>query len=70
MQVCGTPRGTGTDANVMQLTRGGVATAVVGIPNRYMHSPVEVVNLEDLERSARLLAEFCLALKPQDDWTP
>jgi endoglucanase len=70
IQSCGTPRGTGTDANIMQLTRGGVATGVVGIPNRYMHSPVEVVHLEDLERAARLLAEFCLSLTPDADWTP
>ncbi len=70
VQVRGTPRGTGTDANVMQLTREGVATALVGIPNRYMHSPVEVVHLDDLERAARLLAEFCQALTPQADWTP
>jgi endoglucanase len=70
MQVRGSPRATGTDANVMQLSRDGVATGLVGIPNRYMHSPVEVVCLEDLERSARLLAEFCTSVTPQMDWTP
>jgi putative aminopeptidase FrvX len=70
VQSRGTPRGTGTDANIMQVTRGGVATGLIGIPNRYMHSPVEVVDLEDLERAARLLAEFCLSLTPEDDWTP
>jgi endoglucanase len=70
VQVRGTPRATGTDANVMQLTRDGVATGLVGIPNRYMHSPVEVVSLEDLDRAARLLAEFCLDLTPDIDWTP
>jgi endoglucanase len=70
VQVRGAPRATGTDANVMQLSREGVATALVGIPNRYMHSPVEVVSLDDLERAARLLAEFCLAVTPQVDWTP
>jgi endoglucanase len=70
VQLAGTPRGTGTDANAMQLSRGGVATGVLGIPNRYMHSPVEVVCLEDLDRAARLLAEFCLALTPDADWTP
>jgi putative aminopeptidase FrvX len=42
----------------------------VGIPNRYMHSPVEVVSLEDLDRAACLLAEFCAAVTPQMDWTP
>ncbi len=70
MQVRGVPRGTGTDANVMQLTRDGVATGLVGIPNRYMHSPVEVVCLEDLDRAAQLLAEFCMNVTPQVDWTP
>jgi endoglucanase len=70
VQVRGVPRATGTDANVMQLSRDGVATGLVGIPNRYMHSPVEVVSLDDLDRAARLLAEFCLGVTPQLDWTP
>ena len=70
VQVRGVPRATGTDANVMQLSRDGVATGLVGIPNRYMHSPVEVVHLDDLDLAARLLAEFCLKVTPQIDWTP
>jgi tetrahedral aminopeptidase len=70
VQVRGVPRATGTDANAMQLTRDGVATGLVGIPNRYMHSPVEVVCLEDLDWAAQLLAEFCLRATPQMDWTP
>jgi endoglucanase len=70
VQVRGVPRATGTDANVIQLTREGVATGLVGIPNRYMHSPVEVVHLGDLEKAAQVLAEFCLGLTPQADWTP
>jgi putative aminopeptidase FrvX len=70
VQVRGAPRATGTDANVIQLSRDGVATGLVGIPNRYMHSPVEVVSLDDLERSARLLAEFCASVTTQTDWTP
>jgi endoglucanase len=70
VQVRGTPRATGTDANAMQLSREGVATGLIGIPNRYMHSPVEVVCLDDLDRAARLLAEFCMAVTPQTDWTP
>jgi len=70
VQVRGVPRATGTDANVMQISRDGVATGLVGIPNRYMHSPVEVVCLDDLERAAGLLAEFCSAVTPQMDWTP
>jgi endoglucanase len=70
IQARGIPRATGTDANVMQLSRDGVATGLIGIPNRYMHTPVEVVCLKDLERAARLLAEFCAAASPQMDLTP
>ena len=70
VQVRGAPRATGTDANVIQLSREGVATGLIGIPNRYMHSPVEVVCLDDLDRAARLLAEFCAAVTSQMDWTP
>jgi endoglucanase len=70
VQVRGAPRATGTDANAIQLARDGVAAGLVGIPNRYMHTPVEVVSLDDLEHAARLLAEFCAAVTPQMDWTP
>lgn len=54
-QVVGMPRATGTDANVMQLSRGGVAAALVSVPLRYMHSPVEVLSLSDLEHTINLL---------------
>jgi endoglucanase len=70
VQVRGAPRATGTDANVIQLTRDGVATGLIGIPNRYMHSPVELVHTNDLENAARLLAEFCAAVTTDRDWTP
>jgi putative aminopeptidase FrvX len=70
VQVRGTPRATGTDANVMQLSREGVATGIIGIPNRYMHSPVEVVSLADLNNAANLLAAFCLSVTSETDWTP
>src|SRR5207253_1655665 len=70
VQLRGVAKATGTDANAMQLARDGVATGVVGIPNRYMHSPVEVVSLEDLDRAARLLAEFCLSVTPDMEWVP
>lgn len=69
-QVSGVPGGTGTDANAIQISRRGVATGLVSIPNRYMHSPVEVVSLEDLENAARLLAEFVVAVTPETDFTP
>ena len=70
VQVRGVPRATGTDANAIQIAREGVATGLIGIPNRYMHSPVEVVHLEDLTNAARLLAEFCAALSPETNWIP
>jgi endoglucanase len=55
-QVEPAPRGTGTDANRIQLTRAGVATAIVSIPNRYMHSPCEMVHRRDLDAAVRLIA--------------
>ena len=70
VQICGVPRATGTDANAIQLARDGVAAALVGIPNRYMHSPVEVINKDDLNRAAQLLAEFCSSVTSDMDWTP
>jgi len=70
VQVRGAPRATGTDANAIQLSRDGVATGLIGIPNRYMHSPVETVSLDDLDEAARILADFCAAVTPDDDWTP
>jgi endoglucanase len=69
-QVRGVPKATGTDANVIQISREGVATGLVGIPNRYMHSPVEVVHLDDLDHAAKLLAEFCASLSVNVDLTP
>jgi putative aminopeptidase FrvX len=70
VQLRGAPKATGTDANAIQLARDGVATGIVGIPNRYMHSPVEVVSLSDLDRAAQLLAEFCLHVSADSEWTP
>jgi endoglucanase len=70
VQVRGVPRATGTDANVMQVSRRGVAVGLLGIPNRYMHSPVEVIHRDDLANAAKLLAEFCAAVGPELDWTP
>jgi len=64
------PRATGTDANVIQLTRSGVAAGLVSIPNRYMHTPVEMIDLKDLENAAVLLAAYIESLKPGQDFTP
>jgi tetrahedral aminopeptidase len=43
---------------------------LVCIPNRYMHSPVEVVSLDDLDHAATLIAKFCLSVTPECDFTP
>jgi endoglucanase len=69
-QIGGLSRAASNDANVMQVTRGGLATGIVAIPNRYMHSPVEVVSLSDLENAAKLIAEFCLSVTKDSDFTP
>ena len=69
VQVRGAPRATGTDANAIQLTRDGVAAGLVGIPNRYMHSPNELVSLDDLDRAAEVIAETCRAVTADTDFT-
>ncbi len=69
-QIEGIPRGTGTDANVIQLTRAGVAAGLISIPNRYMHTPCEVVSRTDLENAARLIAAAVRKIKEDTDFTP
>ena len=64
------PRFTSTDADAIYLQRGGVATAVVSIPNRYMHSPNEVVALDDIDATVRLLTAFCRGLREGDEFIP
>jgi putative aminopeptidase FrvX len=56
-------RATGTDADAVHISRGGVPTALVSIPIRYMHSPVELVQLEDVHACARLVAAVALRLE-------
>lgn len=56
------PGHSGTDAWIMQVSRAGVPTAGVSIPIRNMHMPVEVVDVKDIERTGRLLAEFAVSL--------
>ena len=70
IQVRGSARATGTDANAIQISRAGVAAGLIGIPNRYMHSPVEVCHTADLENAAKLLAEFCAAVEVGASWIP
>jgi putative aminopeptidase FrvX len=64
------PRYTATDADAIYLTRAGVATAVLSVPNRYMHSPNEIVSLADVEATARLIAAFCQSAASSDNWMP
>ncbi|MCS7305677.1 MAG: M42 family metallopeptidase [Thermoguttaceae bacterium] len=75
-QACGIPyqmgasgRPPGTDAAVIQISRTGVATGLVSIPNRYMHTPVEMVSLSDLDHGANLLARFVESLEPSMSFT-
>lgn len=63
-------RATGTDANAIQVNRAGVAAGLVSIPNRYMHSPVEMISLNDLDQAADLLAAFALDISTNPDITP
>jgi endoglucanase len=69
-QIEGIPRGTGTDANVIQLTRAGVAAGLISIPNRYMHTPCEIVSKKDLENAARLIAATVRKITEDTDFTP
>jgi endoglucanase len=57
-----TPRHSGTDAYSLQVAAEGIPTMVLGIPLRYMHTPVEMIALKDLRRTAHLLAEFVAGL--------
>jgi endoglucanase len=59
-----TGRGTGTDADAIHLSRAGVPTGLVSVPLRYMHSPVELVSLHDIDAAARLIAAFAKLLTP------
>jgi putative aminopeptidase FrvX len=57
------PQYSSTDADAMQLTADGIPTMVISIPLRYMHTPVELVALKDIQRAGRLLAEFIASLE-------
>jgi len=54
----------------LQVTRSGVATALVSVPNRYMHSAVETISLADLDQTAELLAGFALSLRADETFNP
>jgi len=70
VQVAASGRATPTDANALQVTRAGVATGLVSVPNRYMHSAVETVSLDDADRTANLLAAFVRGIEGNPSWVP
>lgn len=61
------PGATGTDADAIHSQKSGVATAVLSIPNRYMHSPIEMIDLRDLDNAVKLLTEFVKRLDEDFD---
>jgi endoglucanase len=62
-------RDTSTDADAIHIAREGVATALISVPNRYMHSPNEMVSLTDVDHIATLIAEVCRAVTTDTDFT-
>jgi endoglucanase len=64
------PRGTSTDADAIYTSRRGIATGLVSVPCRYMHSPNEMVALDDLDRAAALLAAWARRLKSDTSFIP
>jgi len=58
----------GTDTDAIFWTRGGIASALISLPNRYMHSPVELVSLKDLEQIPQLLAAFAQSVKKDEQF--
>ena len=63
-------RAASNDANPIQVSRSGVATGLISIPNRYMHSAVEIVSLKDLDHAAELISVFASKAGKGDDFTP
>lgn len=70
IQIAADGGATGTDANAMQLNKAGMATGLVGVPIRYMHTPCETLCLSDVEHCARLMAAYCRRVKPDTDFVP
>ena len=69
-QLCAENRITGTDAAMIQVSRSGVSTALISIPNRYMHTPVEIVSWDDMNAAAELLARYCESIDPNVSYIP
>jgi endoglucanase len=64
------PTYSGTDADAIHVVRGGVASAVISIPNRYMHSPNEMIDMADVVHAAQLIAAFVRSLTVETDFVP
>ena len=60
----------GTDAGAIQVSRGGVAAALISVPNRYMHSPIEMISLQDVEASSELLAQVAINMPANVSFIP
>ena len=70
LQLNAYPRPTGTDARAIQVARSGVATGLVGVPNRYMHSPSEVIHVDDVENCAKLIAHTVVGIDENTSFVP
>ncbi len=69
-QLAAENRITGTDAAQIQVSRAGIATGLISIPNRYMHTPVEIVSWDDMSAAADLLARYCESIDPDASYIP
>lgn len=69
VQLQAIPATTGTDADAMRMSRAGVAVGLVSVPNRYMHSPNQLVAVSDVDKSAELIAAYLSGLTGSEDFT-
>lgn len=70
VQIVAEGRATPTDADPIQISRAGVAAALVSIPLRYMHTPVEMISTADLDQAITLIARAVAGMKPGQKWIP
>lgn len=70
VQLRSAPTATGTDGNAMQISRSGVATMVIGVPNRYMHSTVEMCHLNDIENTIKLIVATIRRMDAKSSFIP
>lgn len=69
-QIAPSTRPLGNDANTIQVARGGVAAASIGIPNRYMHTQAEVCSYKDIEYAIKILVKFITSITAKTDFRP